>query len=75
MNSAGVRNCLALSEQLVSCFELADDLYSSEKPSATGVWRVRFMVESPAQYGRIRTPIHRGTIPRGYVTLSSLCPD
>jgi len=31
------------------------------------VWRVRFMVESPAQSGRMRTLIHRGPIPRGHV--------
>jgi hypothetical protein len=32
---------------------------------------MRFMVESPAQSGRMRTLIHRGPIPRGHVNPTS----
>ena len=38
----------------------------------SGVCRVRFMVESRAQSGRMRTLIHRGPIPRGQVSVPPL---
>jgi len=53
-NSAGVRNCLDLSKQLLSRVELADDLLWC-MPGA-------LHVENPAQSGRMWTFIHPGPI-------------
>ena len=59
-NSPGVCNRLDLGKLLVSCVELAVDLL--------GRWRVHFMVESPAQSGRILTLIFRGPISENIAT-------
>jgi len=40
----------------------------SEKPSATGVWLVRFMADSPDLSGRMRMFIHRGPISVDHTT-------
>ena len=39
-----------------------------KRMTCSAVWRIRFMVKSPAQSGRMRTLIHRGPISRGHVS-------
>ena len=61
-DTADLDEGLALGDQLLGSLELADDLLR--------VCLVRFMVESPAQSGRMRTLIHPGLIAGAYVNIN-----